>query len=560
MAKVKNINNIKIALAQINPVVGDIAYNAQKIRDFRAKAAKENADLVIFTEFSIAGYPPEDLVKKPAFSDAAIKAISQLASETSDGGPAIIIGGPRLAGGKLFNSLYLCDGGKISATRDKFHLPNYGVFDEKRVFDQGVVGEPVDFKGLKLGLMICEDMWLADVAKEQAKLGADVLIAPQGSPFESDKLDQRLTVSTARVLETGLPLILLNQIGGQDELVFDGSSLVLDAKANLIASMKSFAEDIIYLDCSKEGDTWNISGNTLAPVYDEVSALYTALVLGLRDYVNKNGFPGVLIGMSGGVDSALTATIAVDALGADKVHTYMLPSRYTSTESLDDAKACSKALGARYESIDIEPMVASFDASLEASFEGREKDTTEENIQARIRGVILMALSNKFGEMVIATGNKSEMSVGYSTLYGDLCGGFALLKDVYKTTAYELCLWRNINTCEIGLGPSGVVIPENIITKAPTAELRDNQKDADSLPEYAELDKILSALVEDELAIADVVEMGFDFATVARIEHMLYIAEYKRRQAPPGVKVTRMQFGRDRRYPITNRFRDGIKK
>lgn len=560
MAKSKNIDNIKIALAQINPVLGDIAANAKKIRDFRAKAAKEGADLVIFTEFSIAGYPPEDLVNKPSFSAQAIAAIDKLAIETADGGPAIIIGGPRLAEGKKFNSLYLCDAGKITATRDKFHLPNYGVFDEKRVFDQGVVEKPVEFKGLKLGLMICEDMWLCDVAEKQAQLGADILIAPQGSPFESDKLDQRITVAASRVQETGLPLILLNQVGGQDELVFDGSSLVMDADTNLIASMKSFAEDLLILNMDKNQSGWQISGGGLAPAMDEVEALYTGLVLGLRDYVNKNNFPGVIIGMSGGVDSALTATIAVDALGADKVHTYMLPSRYTSDESLEDAKACSTALGARYETINIEPMVASFAESLAPSFEGREKDTTEENIQARIRGVILMALSNKFGEMVVATGNKSEMSVGYSTLYGDLCGGFALLKDVYKTKAYELCHWRNENICSIGLGPKGVVIPENIITKAPTAELRDNQKDADSLPEYDQLDQILAALVEGELAVDDVVEMGFDKATVARIEHMLYIAEYKRRQAPPGVKVTRMQFGSDRRYPITNRFRDADKR
>lgn len=553
----QNMDSINIALAQINPVVGDIAYNAQKMRDYRAKAADAGADLVVFTEFSIGGYPPEDLVKKPSFCEQAIKTIEQLASETDDGGPAMIIGGPRLAAGKRYNALYVCENGKITAIRDKYHLPNYGVFDEKRVFDQGEIGEPVNFRGIKLGLMICEDMWLDDVSLALKEKGADILIAPQGSPFESGKLDQRLTVSSNRVMETGLPLVLLNQIGGQDELVFDGSSLVMDGDNNLIATMKSFEEDLIVLSMSKSGDAWQISGGSFADDMDDTSALYTALVLGLRDYVTKNGFPGVLIGMSGGVDSALTAAIAVDALGADKVHCVMMPSRYTSDESLDDAKACSKALGAKYESIEIESMVASFDHALAPSFEGREADTTEENIQARIRGVLLMALSNKFGYMVVATGNKSEMSVGYSTLYGDLCGGFALLKDVYKTKCFELCHWRNQNTPDIGLGPNGLVIPENIITKAPTAELRADQKDEDSLPPYDQLDQILTALVEGELAIDDVVDMGFKHETVARIEHMLYIAEYKRRQAPPGVKVTRKHFGRERRYPITNRFRMG---
>jgi NAD+ synthase len=552
-----NIKEIKIALAQINPTVGDITANAQKIRDYRAVAAGKGADLVIFTEFSIGGYPPEDLVKKPAFCEAAMNAIKALGDETKDQGPAIIVGGPRMVGGKLFNSLFICDDGKVIAYRDKYHLPNYGVFDEKRVFDQGEIGEPYDFHGLKLGLMICEDMWLSDVASILKNKGADILFAPQGSPFEGDKLDQRLTVTSQRVQETGLPLVLLNQVGGQDELVFDGSSLVMDANNNLVASMKSFEEDMIIINCSNVDGGWNIAEASFAPAMDEVEALYSALVLGLRDYVNKNGFPGVLIGMSGGVDSALTATIAVDALGADKVCTVMMPSRYTSEESVSDAKACSTALGASYESIDIEPIVASFGETLAPIFEGLATDTTEENIQARIRGVLLMALSNKFGHMVVATGNKSEMSVGYSTLYGDLCGGYALLKDVYKTACFELCRWRNENTSTIGLGPSGLVIPENIITKAPTAELRDNQKDEDSLPPYDQLDQILTALVEGELAIDDVVEMGFKKHTVARIEHMLYIAEYKRRQAPPGVKVTRKHFGRERRYPITNRFRDG---
>jgi NAD+ synthase len=549
-------NALNISIMQMNPVVGDIRANQQKIREFRQQARNQGSDIIVFTEFCIGGYPPEDLVRKPAFEKMARRAIDELASDTADGGPAMVVGGPRLEDGKLFNSLFLLDGGEIAAIRDKYQLPNYGVFDEKRVFDSGTPQGPVTFRGVSLGLMVCEDLWIKDVSGRLYESGADILIAPHGSPFEAGKINQRLKVSGARVVETGLPTIMLNQVGGQDELVFDGSSHVLNGDGSVVAQLASFEEQLLTLRLVQHGKAWRFDKAAVAEEMDTCEALYNALVLGLRDYVGKNNFPGVLIGMSGGLDSALTAAIAVDALGAEKVHLIMMPSRYTSDESLKDARECAELLGARYDSIAIEPIVEAYDTVLTEIFEGREPDATEENLQARIRGNILMALSNKFGKMVIATGNKSEMSVGYSTLYGDLCGGFALLKDLYKTTAYQLCDWRNANIPSLGLGHAGVIIPENIITKAPTAELRENQKDQDSLPPYDVLDAILAGLVEGEKSVANMVAEGFERETVARIEHMLYIAEYKRRQAPPGVKLTRKQFGRDRRYPITNRFRD----
>ena len=553
-------DSLKISLAQINPVLGDIAGNAAKITEYRARAADAGADIIVFTEFSIAGYPPEDLIRKPIFADQCEAAIAKLTAVTADAGPAMVVGGPRRADGRLYNCLYFLSGGKIAATVDKQHLPNYGVFDEPRVFDAGTGQQPVEFRGINLGLSVCEDIWFPTVPAALTKAGADVIIAPHGSPYTMDKLDERLTIASQRVRETGLPLILINQVGGQDELVFDGASFVLNGDGGLAVMARSFSEDLIHTQWTKGKQGWQCTPIDAGDGFDEMEALYSALVLGLRDYVNKNGFPGVLVGLSGGVDSALTAAIAVDALGAKRVHSVMMPSRYTSQESLDDAIACAGALGIKHETIDIEPMVGAFSAALAPQFAGLAADTTEENIQARIRGILLMAMSNKLGHMVVATGNKSEMSVGYSTLYGDLCGGFAILKDVYKTKAYELCRWRNANIPQIGLdSPSGDVIPENTITKAPTAELREDQKDQDSLPEYADLDRILEALIEDDCSVEDVVSLGYDEQVVARVEHMLYIAEYKRRQAPPGVKVTSRHLGRDRRYPITNRFRNAAR-
>jgi NAD+ synthase len=550
-------DHLTITLAQLNPTVGAIAANADKIRAARVEAAKAGADLMLVPEMMMVGYPVEDLINKPSFVQASMDAVAKLAKDTADGGPAIIVGGPYQEGDKVYNTQFLLVDGEIKEKRFKHHLPNYGVFDEKRVFASGPFPEPINFKGVNLGVMTCEDMWFSDVTDCLDEAGAEILIVPLGSPFCIAKHDEHLDEAKQRVKESGLPLIFLNLIGGQDELVFDGVSFIMDNNGVVTHHLKAFEEQVMHTNWVRgQDDKWSPVDGTLEAIPDDNGTLYQALTLGLRDYVAKNGFPGVLIGLSGGVDSALTAAIAVDALGADRVRTVMMPSKYTSRTSLDDAAGCAEMLCVQLDSIDIEPMVAGFGDALGPFFEGLDVDSTEENIQARIRGVLLMGLSNKFGHMVVATGNKSEMSVGYSTLYGDLCGGYALLKDLYKTKAFELCHWRNANKLADGLGPDGTVMPENIIAKPPTAELRADQKDEDSLPPYAVLDAILTSLIEDEKSFADIVSAGFDKETVARVEHMLYIAEYKRRQAPPGVKLTSKQFNRERRYPITNGFRD----
>ncbi len=547
---------LAIALAQINPTVGAIDANLAKIREARARAAAQGADLVVFTELVITGYPPEDLILKPMFQDAAGAAIEQLATDTGDGGPALFLGAPWRADGKLHNSVFLLDGGAIAERRDKHDLPNYGVFDEKRVFDAGSLPGPMPFRGLHLGAMICEDMWTSEIAECLDECGADIFIVINGSPFESDKTDARLNLAVARVTETHRPLIYVNQVGGQDELVFDGASFVLNADCRLACRLPAF-EEALALTCwaADENGAWTCAPEPPAAQPELLEAIYCAMVLGLRDYVGKNGFPGVLIGMSGGVDSALSAAVAADALGPEQVHCVMMASRYTSAMSVDDAIECTGLIGARLDSVAIGPAVEAYDAMLAPLFADRAPDETEENIQARARGMILMALSNKFGAMVLSTGNKSEMSVGYATLYGDMCGGYSVLKDVYKTIVYALSHWRNEHRPAGALGPEGRVIPERILTRAPSAELRDEQTDQDSLPPYDALDDILGCLIEEELPVADIVARGHAKETVAKIWRMLDIAEYKRRQAPPGVKLTRRSFGRDRRYPITNRFR-----
>ncbi len=546
---------LAIALAQTDPKVGDVAGNLALARDARAKAAKLGADLVVFSELNIAGYPPEDLVLKPAFQEACRAAVESLAADTADGGPGVIVGAPWVEAGRLHNTALLLDGGKIAAWRHKHELPNYGVFDEKRVFAAGPLPGPVVFRGVRLGLMICEDMWFPDAAECLVESGAEILVVPNGSPFEIDKLDERIALGVQRVVETGLPLIYVNQIGGQDELVFDGASFVLNADRQLAAQMPAFVSDLALTKWRREAGGWACVEAPRAKPPEKLEAIYAALVLGLRDYVTKNRFPGVILGLSGGIDSALTAAIAADALGPEKVRAVMMPSRFTSQESLDDAAACAKLLGIKYDTISIVPAVNAFAEMLGPAFEGTKPDTTEENIQSRSRGLTLMALSNKFGHMVVSTGNKSEMSAGYATLYGDMCGGFAVLKDVYKTTVFDLSRWRNSHKPADALGPKGAVMPERVIVKPPTAELREGQTDEASLGPYSRLDAILQALVEGEGSVAAVVAKGFAEDEVRRIWRMLDLAEYKRRQAPPGVKITRRAFGRERRYPIVNGFR-----
>jgi len=552
-----------VTLAQLNPTVGDISGNADKARAARARASADDADVVVFPELFIAGYPPEDLVLKPAFQAACRAAVEALARETADGGPAMLIGTPWVDDGKLYNACVLLDGGRIAALRFKVNLPNYGVFDEKRVFARGPVAGPVTIRGVRIGVPICEDTWMEESADYEnvveclAETGAEILIVPNGSPYTREKNDMRLSISVARVTESGLPLVYLNQVGGQDELVFDGASFALNADRSLALQLPAFAESVTTVRWTKGEGGWVCKDGPLAPVLDGDRGDYAACVLGLRDYVGKNGFPGVLLGVSGGIDSALCAAIAVDALGAERVRGVMLPFRFTAQESLDDAAKLAKALGIHYDVLPIAPAVLGFEDILKPVFAGRERDVTEENLQARTRGVLLMAISNKFGAMLVTTGNKSEMSVGYATLYGDMNGGFNPIKDIYKTEVFRLSWLRNEWKPDGALGPSGEVIPPNIITRPPTAELRENQTDQDSLPPYDVLDAILERLVEHEEPLASIVAAGFDRDTVVRIDRLLNIAEYKRRQAAPGVKVTRRNFGRDRRYPITNRFRDG---
>ncbi len=548
---------LHIAIAQIAPVVGDVDGNIARIRKARLQAADLGAELVVFCELVVAGYPPEDLVQKPAFQRACREAVDALAVDTGDGGPAMIVGAPWVEDGALYNAAILLERGVIAARRYKVRLPNYGVFDEPRRFTPGsAYPEPTEFKGVKLGLMICEDMWLPGAGEALKAAGAEIFIAPHGSPFRKTALEERTRAARRCAAANGVPLIFINQLAGQDEVLFEGASFVVDAHGEMQYKAPQFRECIALTKWRKEENRWICESGPNASWIGGEEMVYRAVTMAVRDYVEKNRFKGVVIGLSGGVDSALTAAIAVDALGAERVHCVMMPSRYTSRESLEDAQACAKQLGVPYRSIDIEPGVAAFDEMLSPAFHNLEKDTTEENIQSRLRGVLLMALSNKFGDMVLTTGNKSEMSVGYATLYGDMNGGYNPLKDIYKTEIIRLCLWRNENHASDLKGPKGNVIPERIITKPPSAELREGQQDQDSLPPYETLDAILECLVEKEMAVRDIVAKGFEEDTVRRVEHLLYVAEYKRRQAPPGPKVTAVNFGRDRRYPITNGWRD----
>jgi NAD+ synthase len=549
--------SLSIALAQLNPVLGDIAGNLAKLRHARDEAAARGADLLVLPELYVSGYPPEDLVRKSAFARACRTAVEQLAADLGPG-PAVLVGTVWPEDDKVYNAVALLDDGKVAAVRLKVDLPNYGVFDEKRVFDAGPLPGPINFRGVKIGVPICEDIWTDEVTECLAECGAEFFIVPNGSPFDWKKIDVRMNIAVSRVTETGLALAYLNQIGGQDELVFDGASFVLNADASLAVQLPDWEEALVVTHWERTERGWHCKSAPRARLEEGDAAAYHACVLGLRDYVDKNRFPGVVLGLSGGIDSALVAAMAADAFGADRVHCVMLPYRYTSSDSLTDAAACAKALGVRYDTVPIAPAVDGFYQMLAPVFGNRAPDTTEENIQSRARGTTLMAFSNKNGSMLLTTGNKSEMSVGYATIYGDMNGGFNPIKDLYKMEVYRLARWRNANVPRDSKGPGGIVIPERILTKAPSAELRENQTDQDSLPPYEALDDILSCLVEHEMSLPEIIARGHAPETVKRIERLLYLAEYKRRQAAPGVKISSRSFGRDRRYPITNRFREEL--
>ena len=549
---------LNIALAQLNPVVGDLDGNAGRLLAVWRDAADKRFDLLVATELYLSGYPPEDMVMRAAFQEAVASQVQRLARATADGGPWIVVGAPWRDEEQLFNAALVLGDGAIQAACRKHDLPNFSVFDEKRVFAPGPMPHPVAFRGTaRLGILVCQDMWSPGPSAALKEAGADVLIAINSSPFDTGKLEQRDTLAAMRVRETGLPLIYTNQVGGQDELVFDGTSFAFGADGTLLARAQPWKPDVVAVRLRGGEGGWRSEAGTVHAAPEELEMIYHALVLGLRDYVGKNGFEGVVLGLSGGIDSSLSAVVAVDALGASSVRTVMLQSRYTSPASVRDAADCADRLDVRLGTMTIQPAVEAFAAILEDTFAGRREDTTEENIQARVRAVILMALSNKFGHLLLTTGNKSEMSVGYATLYGDMSGGFSVLKDVYKTTVYALARWRNHRRPDGGLGPAGAVIPDSVLVKAPSAELKPKQTDQDTLPPYEELDDILKGLVEDEMTNEAIAARGHAAALVAGIEDMLYAAEYKRRQAPPGVRITRRNFGRDRRYPITNHFREG---
>jgi NAD+ synthase len=547
-------DTLTITLAQLNQTVGDLAGNAAGMLAARERAV--GSDLIVFPEFQLIGYPPEDLILKPALVERAAAELEKLAQATSDGGPAMLVGSAFVRDGNLHNGVALLDGGKIAATRFKRELPNYGTFDEIRLFEPGPLPEPVVFRGIMIGVPICEDIWLPDVCRHLAEMGAEMLIVTNGSPYEIDKDTLRIDgVAKLRAVDTKLPLAYVNRVGGQDELVFDGASFVVNGDGSLAVQMRDWEEQEVTTRWTRTAQGWRCDRGEVHALAEHPEDIYCAMVVALRDYVNRNGFPGVVLGLSGGVDSAICAAIAADALGPERVWCVMLPSRYTSQESLDDAAECARMIGCRLDTIPIQPAIDGFDVMLEDSFADTEVNITEENIQSRIRGVTLMALSNKFGPMLLTTGNKSEMSVGYATIYGDMAGGYNPLKDAYKLTVFAISKWRNQVKPRIGLGPDGPVIPENIITKPPSAELRPDQKDSDSLPPYDILDPILLGLVEHDKSVAQLVAEGFDHDVVVRIERLLHLAEYKRRQAPPGVKLGSRNFGRDRRYPISHAFR-----
>jgi NAD+ synthase len=546
----------RLTLAQLNATVGDLAGNVARARAAWEAGRAAGADLVALPEMFITGYNPQDLVMKPAFHQAAIAAIEGLARACAEG-PAIAIGGPALEGADLYNGYYILQGGHVTARVLKHHLPNETVFDEKRIYQSGDVTGPYTVRGLRIGSPICEDAWHEDVAETLAETGAEVLLVPNGSPHYRDKINTRQNLMVARVIETGLPLVYLNLVGGQDDQVFDGGSFVLNPGGGLVVQLPMFEEAVTHVDFERGPAGWQAVPGDLAHLPDDLEQDYNAMVLALRDYLRKAGFSRVLLGLSGGVDSAIVATVAVDALGAENVRCVMLPSEYTSEDSLEDARAVAENLGCRYDFVPIAEGRAAITATLAPLFRDTTPDLTEENIQSRLRGLLLMALSNKFGEMLLTTGNKSEVAVGYATIYGDMAGGYNPIKDLYKTRVFEICRWRNTHYRGWMQGPEGAVIPARVIDKPPSAELRADQKDSDSLPDYPVLDGILDILVDQDGSISDCVAAGFEAADARKVEHLLYVSEYKRFQAAPGTRLSKRAFWLDRRYPIVNRWRDG---
>ncbi len=548
-------DRFRITLAQLNPTVGDIDGNAAKAAAAWQQGRAAQADLVALPEMFITGYNTQDLVMKPAFHRAAMNAVQALAEDCA-GGPALAIGGPWVEDGKLYNAYLILKGGRIVSKVLKHHLPNETVFDEVRLYDAGPMGGPYAVGNVRIGSPICEDGWHEDVAETLEETGAEFLLIPNGSPYFRNKYDIRLNHMVARTVETGLPVIYLNMVGGQDDQVFDGATFGLNPGGELAFRMPVFDEAVSHIDLSRQDDGWRIVAGEVVPQPDEWEQDYRAMVQSLRDYMGKTGFGKAVLGLSGGVDSALVAAIAADAIGAENVRCVMLPSEYTSQSSLDDAEAVAKALGVHYDFVPISEGRAAVTNTLAPLFAGRNEDLTEENVQSRLRGLLLMAISNKFGEMLLTTGNKSEVAVGYATIYGDMNGGYNPIKDLYKTRVFETCRWRNANHRDWMMGPEGEVIRPSVIDKPPSAELREDQKDSDSLPDYPVLDAILDILVDQDGSIADCVAAGFDVAEARRVEHLIYISEYKRFQSAPGTRLTPRAFWLDRRYPIVNRWRD----
>lgn len=549
-------DQFRITIAQLNPTVGDLQGNAAKARQAWVQGADQGSDFVTLPEMFITGYNTQDLVMKPAFQNAAMDSIRALAQDCADG-PALGIGGPWVEDGALYNAYFILNDGEIQSIVKKHHLPNQAVFDEVRIFEPGLVSGPYVINGVRIGSPICEDAWYQDVVETHVETGAEFLFIPNGSPYYRGKLDVRLNLMVSRVVESGLPLIYLNLVGGQDDQVFDGCSFALNPGGELAAMLPMFEESVTQLTLNRTDSGWRLAESQKVKVPDQLEADYHAMTLALRDYCAKSGFGRVLLGLSGGVDSALVATIAADALGADNVRCIMLPSEYTSDESLDDAKDLANNLGCRYDFLPIAQARAAITETLGPMFHGTDPDLTEENIQSRLRGLLLMAVSNKFGEMLLTTGNKSEVAVGYATIYGDMAGGYNPIKDLYKTRVFDICRWRNEHHCVWMKGPAGAVIPTNIIEKPPSAELRPDQKDSDSLPDYYVLDGILTILVDQDGSIDECVAAGFPREDAMRVQHLLYLSEYKRFQSAPGARLSSKAFWLDRRYPIINRWRDG---